>query len=116
MNTIIDNLCTLVETGKTPEALLTVEVHCGPRDLLLAAWELLMWLRRPIDRNLQFANELALFRMTRLLIASPELSLLFEVHEDSLQFRESIPTDEKMKIRGFVRSKTLGRATGPKRS
>jgi hypothetical protein len=106
MNTIIESFCTLLESGETPTALKELEAQCGERQVLATALRLLTWLRSPLDRPLELKAGSAL---SRLILASPDLSLLFEVSDKHVRFRESISQDERQSIKGFVRSKPLGR-------
>lgn len=106
MNSIVESFCTLLESGKTPTALKELEDQCGQRQFLVAALSLLKWLRSPFDRPLELKEGSALSLM---ILASSDLSLLFEVSDKHVRFRESISQDERQNIKAFVRSKPLGR-------
>ena len=109
MQETIHKLCTYVETGEIPFELRSVVKECGDQTLA-GVIRLLQWLRSPFDRSLELDKNSALAgAISRIILASVDLSQLLEVGELGTHFKDTISPDEKQRIKEFVRSRPIGR-------
>ena len=101
------DLVELVEAGKVTSSLTEANATIGSQPLRVVAIKLLGWLKArtafPNERPLKLSDEVEWCANLRTLMSSsPELSAMFQIDGDALNFSPAVPQAQRREIEEFV--------------